>query len=129
MTETSRDMPNGKIPEMSNDEFEEIRILLKQRKGELAVNQQILFKHAAALPPARTMGMYIAGWGPIILFPVAPLLYFVANWKIALFTVFLSLFWVGMGRKYAQAVIRRQCFEDRKFLTYALAVDLVKIIK
>jgi len=129
MTEASQDIPGRDGHGMSTAEFEEIRSLLMQRKGELAVNQQILFKHAAALPPARRIGMLIAGWGPIVLFPVAPILYFVANWKIALFTVFLSLFWVGMGRKYAQAVIRRQCFEDRVFLSHALSVGLVKLIK
>lgn len=129
MTDTSRDTLNGETHAMSTGEFEEIRQLLMQGKGELVVNQQILFKHADALPTARKIGMYVAGWGPIVLFPVAPLLYFAANWKIALFTVFLSLFWVGMGRKYAQAVIRRQCFEDRNFLTRALAVDLVKILR
>lgn len=129
MTEAFMDITTRESGGMSAEEFSEIRNLLMQGKAELGVNQQILFKHAAALPPAKKMGMYIAGWGPIVLFPVGPILYFVVNWKVALFTVFLSLFWVGMGRKYAQAAIRRQCFEDRKFFTHALAVDLVKIIK
>ncbi len=128
-TETSREMPDGERPGMSIAEFEEIKRILMQGKGELAVNQQILFKHAADLPPARKLGLYLAGWGPIVLLPVAPLLYFVVNWQVALFTVFLAIFWVGMGRKYAQAVLRRQCFEDREFLSFALSVDLVKIIK
>lgn len=128
MVETSPDMSSGKAHEMSTAEFEEIRSLLMQRKAELAVNQQVLFKHADALPPARKIGMLIAGWGPIVIFPIAPILYFV-DWKIALFTIFLSIFWVGMGRKYAQAVIRRQCFEDRVFMSYALSVGLAKLIK
>lgn len=129
MTEASKDITTRESDGMSAAEFAEIRSLLMQGKAELGVNQQILFKHAAALPPVKKMGMYIAGWGPIVLFPVGPMLYFVVNWKVALFTVFLALFWIGMGRKYAQAAIRRQCFEDRTFLTFALAVGLVKIIK
>jgi len=129
VTESSQDKPTREGHDMSTEEFLEIRRLLTEGKGELVVNQQILFKHVDALPPARRIGMLIAGWGPIVLFPVAPILYFAVNWKIALFTVFLSIFWVGMGRKYAQAAIRRQCFEDRVFLTHALAAGVVKIIK
>jgi hypothetical protein len=128
MKEASQDVATREVREMSPAEFEEIRSLLKQRKADLTVNQQILFKHASDLPPARRTAMFIAGWGPIVIFPFAPILYFI-DWKVALFTVFLSIFWVGMGRKYAQAVIRRQCFEDRAFLSQALSVGLVKLIK
>lgn len=113
---------------MSLEEIEAIRTTLTERKAGLAVNQQILFKYAAALPTATRIGLYIAGWGPVVLFPVGLMLYFVVNWKVALFTVFLSTFWLGMGRKFAQAVIRRQCFQDKVFLKLALSVELVKLI-
>jgi hypothetical protein len=97
------------------------------RKGGLVVNQQVLFKHAAALPPAKRAGVLIAGWGPIVIFPFAPILYFY-EWKLALFTIFLCIFWVGMGRKFAQAVIRKQCYADSAFLKFALTVGLVKLV-
>ncbi|HWR98591.1 MAG TPA: hypothetical protein VN317_09250 [Candidatus Methanoperedens sp.] len=113
--------------ETSLEKIEEIRSDLRQRRGGLVVNQDILFKHTAALPPAKRVGVLIAGWGPFVLFPLAPILYFY-EWKLALFILFLCIFWVGMGRKYAQAAIRRQCLEDSVFLKFALAVGLVKLV-
>lgn len=55
-------------------------------------------------------------------------LYFFFEWKIALFTIFLALFWIGMGRKYARWMILKQCFEDSVFLKFALDVELVKLV-
>lgn len=127
MTKPSRDQQKNEFNEMSLEKFEEIRSRLRERKGGLTVNQQILFKHAAALPPAKRTGVLIAGWGPIVIFPLAPILYFY-EWKLALFTIFLCIFWVGMGRKFAQATILKQCYEDSAFLKFALTVGLVKLL-
>jgi hypothetical protein len=127
MVEPSKDGRKSNYHEMSLEKIEEIRSNLIQRKGGLVVNQQILFKHAAALPPATRIAVLIAGWGPIVLFPVAPILYFY-EWKLALFTIFLCIFWVGMGRKFAQAAILRQCHRDSAFLRHALTVQLVKLV-
>jgi len=126
MTKPSQDQRKNEFREMSLEKIEEIRSRLKERKGGLAVNQQILFKHASALPPAKRTGVLIAGWGPIVIFPFAPILYFY-EWKLALFTIFLCIFWVGMGRKFAQATIQKQCYEDSTFLKFALTVGLVKL--
>lgn len=127
MTESSQDVRKNEFGEMNLEKIEEIRSGLIQRKGGLAVNQQVLFKYAAALPPAKRAGVLIAGWGPIALFPFVPVLYFF-DWKLSLFAIFLGIFWVGMGRKFAQATILKQCFEDGAFLKYALAVGLVKLV-
>lgn len=127
MTELTRDARNHDFGEMSLDKIEEIRSSLRERKGGLAVNQQVLFKYAAALPPAKRTAVLIAGWGPIVIFPLAPILYFF-EWKLALFTIFLCIFWVGMGRKFAQATILKQCYEDSAFLKFALTVGLVKLV-
>lgn len=127
MTGPSQDARQSGFNGMSLEKIEEIRSGLRERKGGLAVNQQILFKHASALPPAKRTGVLIAGWGPIALFPFVPVLYFF-DWKIALFALFLGIFWIGMGRKYAQAVVRRQCSEDSAFLKYALSVGLVTLV-
>ena len=127
MAEPSKDGRKSNYHEMSLEKIEEIRNVLVQRKGGLAVNQQVLFKHAAALPPAKRTAVLIAGWGPIVIFPLAPILYFF-EWKLALFTIFLCIFWVGMGRKFAQATILKQCYEDSVFLKFALTVGLVKLV-
>ncbi len=127
MTEQSRDTRKNELNDLSLEKIEEIRSGLLQRKGGLAVNQQSLFRHAAALPPARRTGVLIAGWGPIVLFPFVPILYFF-EWKLSLFAIFLGIFWVGMGRKYAEAVVRKQCLEDSAFLKNALAAGLVKLL-
>ena len=127
MAESSKDVQRTEFNEMSLEKIDEIRSGLRQRTGGLAVNQQILFKHAAALPPARRAGVLIAGWGPIVLFPFVAILYFF-DWKLALFAIFLGIFWVGMGRKYAQAAILKQCLEDSAFLKFALTVGLVKLV-
>ena len=126
MTELTQAERKNEFHEMSLEKIEEIRSGLRQRRGGLAVNQDMLFKHTAALPPATRAGVLIAGWGPFVLFPFAPILYFY-EWKLALFTMFLCIFWAGMGRKYAAAAIRRQCYKDSVFLKFALAVDLVKL--
>ncbi|MHB8834239.1 MAG: hypothetical protein ACYC9Y_00780 [Candidatus Methylomirabilia bacterium] len=127
MAKSSQDVRKNNYHEMSLEQIEEIRNVLIQRKGGLAVNQQILFKHAAALPPAKRAGVLIAGWGPIVLFPFAPVLYFY-EWKLALFTIFLCIFWVGMGRKFAQATILKQSYEDSAFLKFALTAGLVTLV-
>jgi hypothetical protein len=126
MAEPSQDARKNEFTGMSLEKAEEIRSRLKERKARLVVNQQILFKHAAALPPAKRTGVLVAGWGPIVLFPFAPVLYFY-EWKLALFTIFLCIFWIGMGRKFAQAVVLKQCHEDSAFLKFALTVGLVKL--
>jgi hypothetical protein len=126
MAEPSQDARKNEFTGMSLEKAEEIRSRLKERKARLVVNQQILFKHAAALPPAQRAGVLIAGWGPIVIFPFAPILYFF-EWKLALLTIFLCIFWVGMGRKFAQATIQKQCYEDSTFLKFALTVGLVKL--
>ena len=126
MAKTSRNEPKSDVNDMSLEKIDEIRESLRLRKGALEVNQQILFKHTAALPPGKRTGVLIAGWGPIVIFPFAPVLYFY-EWKLALFTIFLCIFWVGMGRKYAAAAIRRQCYNDSVFLKFALAAGLVKL--
>ena len=127
MAKTSRDLPKSDFNDMSLEKIDEIRENLRLRKGGLAVNQQILFKHTAALPPGKRTGVLIAGWGPIVLFPFAPVLYFY-EWKLALFTIFLCIFWVGMGRKFAQMVVLKQCYDDSAFLKFALSVGLVKLV-
>lgn len=127
MAKASQDLQQGDSSDSSLEKIEEIRDRLRQRKAGLAVNQQILFKHAAALPPGKRIGVLIAGWGPVVLFPLAPILYFY-EWKLALFTIFLCIFWVGMGRKFAQVVILKQCHEDSVFLKFALSVGLVKLV-
>ena len=127
MTEPSRDVQRNEFSEMSLERIEEIRNGLRQRTGGLAINQQALFKHSAALPPARRAGVLIAGWGPIMLFPFVPVLYFF-EWKLSLLALFLGTFWVGMGRRYAQMAIRRQCLEDSAFLRFALSVGLVSLV-
>jgi hypothetical protein len=126
MTEASQVTQKNEFGEMSLEKISEIRSRLLERKARLVVNQQILFKHAAALPPAKRTGVLIAGWGPIVIFPVAPIVYFF-EWKLALLTIFLCIFWVGMGRKFAQATIQKQCYEDSTFLKFALTVGLVKL--
>ena len=126
MTEQPKDMRKNEYHETSLEKIEEIRSRLNERKARLTVNQQILFKHAAALPPAKRAGVWIAGWGPIVLFPFAPVLYFI-EWKLALLTIFLCIFWVGMGRKFAQATILKQCHEDSEYLKFALTVGLVQL--
>lgn len=127
MTKLSRNARKNEIDEMSLEKIDEIRSGLRERKRGLAVNQQMLFRHTAALPPGKRRGVLIAGWGPIALFPVAPVLYFY-EWKLALFTIFLCIFWIGMGRKFAQATIRRQCLEDSVFLKFALTSGLVELV-
>jgi hypothetical protein len=127
MTGPSRDERENGPNELSPEKIDEIRSSLRLRKGGLAVNQHILFKHAAALPPAKRTGVLIAGWGPIALFPFVPILYFF-DWKLSLFAIFFGIFWVGMGRKYAQAAILKQCHEDSSFLKFALTVGLVKLV-
>ena len=124
MAKTSRDVPKSDLNELN---FEEIRNNLRERKAALVINQQILFKYAASLPPGKKIAVLIAGWGPVALFPFAPILYFY-EWKLALFTIFLCIFWVGMGRKFAEAVIRKQCYEDSAFLKFAMGVKLVKLV-
>ena len=126
MTKSSREVRLNESDEPSLEKIEEIRNRLRERKGRLTVNQQILFKHNAALPPAKRIVVLVAGWGPVVLFPFAPILYFY-EWKLALLTIFLCIFWVGMGRKLAQAVILKQCHEDSVFLQFALKVGLVKL--
>lgn len=127
MTELSRDGQQNESSGMSLEKIEEIRNVLRQRKGGVAVNQQVLFKHAAALPPAKRTAVLIAGWGPIALFPFVPVFYFF-DWKLSLFALFFGIFWVGMGRKFAQATILKQCSEDSVFLKHALAVGLVRLL-
>jgi len=127
MTKPSRDQRKNEFNEMSLEKIEEIRSRLRERKGRLEVNQQVLFKHVAALPPAKRTAVLIAGWGPIVIFPLAPILYFF-EWKLALFTIFLCIFWVGMGRKFAQAVLLKQCHADSVFLKFALTAGLVKLV-
>jgi len=126
MAEYSKGLRKNEYQEIGLEKIEEIRSRLNERKARLTVNQQILFKHTAALPPAKRAGVWIAGWGPIVLFPFAPVLYFI-EWKLALLTIFLCIFWVGMGRKFAQAVVLKQCHEDSAFLKFALTVGLVKL--
>lgn len=127
MTEPSQDARRSEFDDVRLEQIEEIRDGLRQRKRGLAINQQILFKHAAALPPAKRAAVMIAGWGPIVLFPLVPALYFV-DWKFSLFAIFLGIFWVGMGRKFAQAAILKRCYEDSAFLKFALSVGLVKLV-
>lgn len=127
MAELSRSVQQSQFQEMSLEKIEELRSSLRQRRGGLAVNQQVLFQHAAALPPAKRAGVLIAGWGPIALFPFVPILYFF-DWRFSLFAIFLGIFWVGMGRKFAQAAILKQCHEDGAFLKYALVAGLVKLL-
>lgn len=127
MTKPSQDVRQEGFSEMSLEKIEGIRESLRLRKSGLAVNQQILFKHTAALSPGKRAGVRIAGWGPIAIFPLAPILYFY-EWKLALFTIFLCIFWVGMGRKFTQAVILKQCYEDSSFLRFALSVGLVRLV-
>ena len=126
MAEHSKGSRKIEYQEIGLEKIEEIRSRLNERKARLTVNQQILFKHTAALPPAKRAGVWIAGWGPIVLFPFAPVLYFI-EWKLALLTIFLCIFWVGMGRKFAQATILKQCHADNAFLKFALTVGLVKL--
>ena len=127
MAGTSQDALKSEFKEGTLENVEEIRERLRQRKAGLTVNPQVLFRHAAALPPGKRAAVMIAGWGPIVLFPCAPILYFY-EWKLALLTLFLGIFWVGMGRKLAQAVILKQCLEDGVFLKFALSVGLVKLV-
>jgi hypothetical protein len=127
MTGLPQDDRKNASAEMTPEAIEKIRSGLTQGNQRLAVNQHALFKHAAALPPARRTAVLIAGWGPIVLFPIGPLLYFI-DWKLTLLTIFLGIFLAGMGRKYAQAAIRKQCSEDSAFLRYALTVGLVKLL-
>lgn len=127
MTKPSRDQGSTEFSDMSLEKIEAIRSGLRERKGGLVVNQQVLFKYVAALPPAKRTAVLIAGWGPIAIFPLAPVLYFF-EWKLALFTIFLCIFWVGMGRKFAQATILKQCYEDSAFLKFALTVGLVTLV-
>ena len=89
------------------------------------VNQQVLFKHAAALPPGKRTGVLIAGWGPVVLFPFVPILYFY-DWRYSPSLPFSCIFWAGMGRKFAQAAVLRQCATDGGFLKSALSVGLVR---
>lgn len=125
MTRLPQDVPGNEPQGMSLEKIEEIRNGLTGRSGRWVVNQDMLFKHAAALPPATRAGVLIAGWGPLALFPLSPVLYF-HDWKLSLFVIFLCIFWVGMGRKYAQAAIRRQCIKDDAFLKFALSVGLIR---
>lgn len=126
MTERSQGGQTRAFAEMSTEEIEQLREGLTQGTRRLNVNPQALFRHAGTLPPARRAAVLIAGWGPVALFPFVPLLYFL-DWRYSLFTLFLGIFWVGMGRKYAQAAIRRQCFTDAAFLKSALASGLVTL--
>jgi len=125
MTELVQTERKNEFHEMSLEKIEEIRSGLRQRRGGWAINQDMLFRHTAALPPATRASVLIAGWGSLALFPLSPVLYFY-DWKLSLFVIFLCIFWVGMGRKYAQAAILRQCIKDDAYLESALSVGLVR---
>lgn len=52
MAKLSQDAQKNEFNGMSLDKIEEIRSSLRERKGGLAVNQQVLF-NAVALPPGK----------------------------------------------------------------------------
>ena len=99
MTKPSRHQRNNEFNEMSLEKIEELRSGLKERKGRW----RSISKSFSSMPPPclRQRGIRLSiAWvgGRSCSSPSRSWLYFY-EWKLALFTIFLCIFWIGMGSK------------------------------
>lgn len=119
---------DAKYHEMSFSDIDEIRKDIRDGKLILLINsvQLMLYlnqmKKSYAFILKRSQDLQIGGFllGIFLLF---------LNWQAAILVLLLTIIYSIFQSRLPFYLIRKNCMEDRVFLKFALATELVKIVK
>jgi len=119
---------NANYHEMSLSDIDKIREDIQGGKLILLINsvQLMLYlnqmKKSYAFVLKRTQELQILGF-------LAGIVFIFLNWKVALLIFFLTIVYSVFQSRLPFFFIRKNCLEDRVFLKFALATELVKVVK
>ncbi len=119
---------NAKYHEMSFSEIDKIREGIQNGKLILLINsvQLMLYlnqmKKSYAFILKRSQDLQIVGF-------LAGFIFIFLNWKVALLIFLITIIYSVFQSRLPFHFIRKNCLEDRVFLKFALATELVKVIK
>jgi len=119
---------NAKYHEMSFSEIDKIKEDILDGKLILLINsvQLMLYlnqmKKSYAFVLKRSQELQILGF-------LAGVVSIFLNWKVALIIFLLTIIYSVFQSRLPFYFIRKNCLEDRVFLKFALATELVKVVK
>lgn len=119
---------NATYHEMSFSDIDKIREEIQDGKLTLLINslQLMLYlnqmKKSYAFILKRSQELQIVGF-------LGGFIFVFLNWKIALLIFLLTIIYSVFQGWLPFYFIRRNCLEDRVFLKFALATELVKVVK
>jgi len=119
---------NAKYHEMSFSEIDKIKEDILDGKLILLINsvQLMLYlnqmKKSYAFVLKRSQELQILGF-------LAGVVSIFLNWKVALIIFLLTIIYSVFQSRLSFYFLRKNCLEDRVFLKFALATELVKVVK
>jgi len=119
---------NANYHEMSFSDIDEIRKDIQDGKLILLINsvQLMLYLNQMKKPYAftlkRSQDLQIVGF-------LAGIVFIFVNWHVAILIFLLTIIYSVFQSRLPFYFIRKNCLEDRVFLKFALATELVKVVK
>lgn len=122
------EIKNAKYHEMSFSDIDKIRNDIQDGKLTLLINsvQLMLYlnqmKKSYAFILRWSQNLQIGGF-------LAGIIFIFLNWRVAILVFLLTIIYSVFQSRLPFYFIRKNCIEDRVFLKFALATELVKVVK
>lgn len=112
--------------EMSFNQIDEIRSTINSGNLKLLINESELFLYLNQMDKRYSSRLKMLQNLSILSF-IGIFIFLFINWKLSPVLFFTSIVFHKVSRNKAKQYIFTQCLEDRAFLKFALATQLVKL--